>query len=389
MPDSDIYQGTNLVAHFNRVPNGYALEFVPGVSLENGFLATTLKPSESPIESTDLPPFFLNLLPEGQRLTLLLQSARAKDDTLSLLLRLGWDTVGDVAIVPSGKKPEERKVLTPEAKLSESNFWDLFHAGVGEKADSAIPGVQEKISSSTIAFGVKLSSIPSAILKLNPERFPRLVQNEAFFLRVAKSCGINVNSATLVQDRDGNDGLLVERFDRIKQGGVLRKLHQEDACQLLGMVPAHKYEVSFKSIAEALVGICTAPIVEIDRLIRLYMFSYLIGNSDLHAKNISVIWGEAVTLTPGYDLLSTLPYAHLDQHMALKLEGKDANFKTKDFVAFGQRFGVPEKPIQNSIDNLCQQITKSTEKLDEIGFDEKTTEAMRKEILRRIERIRR
>lgn len=63
----------------------------------------------------------------------------------------------------------------------------------------------------------------------------------------------------------------------------------------------------------------------------------MIGNGDLHAKNVSLLWTDVVSLNPAYDLLSTLPYPHLSPNMALLLEGKDVNFKVDDFVAFGER----------------------------------------------------
>ena len=54
--------------------------------------------TSSTADFTDLPPFFLNLFPEGARLQLLLESARSRDDSLELLVRVGWDTIGDYGI---------------------------------------------------------------------------------------------------------------------------------------------------------------------------------------------------------------------------------------------------------------------------------------------------
>ena len=387
-PEADVYQGENLVAYIERTNEGTALHFIPGATLRNGCLATTLPYRSEPILSQSLPPYLLNLLPEGARLELILKAARNRDDFLGLLTRLGWDTIGDVAILPHGAELGEHPVSVPQSKLSKVNFWDLFYEGISDRPDAAIPGAQEKISSSTIAFGIRRESCPSAILKLNPKKYPMLVQNEEFFLRMARGCGIESNRAGVVQDRDGNSGLLVERFDRIKEGKVIYKLHQEDACQLLNTVPGNKYDVSMRDIAEKIQDICTAPIVEIQRLLQLYAFSYLIGNGDLHAKNISVLWGRAVRLSPAYDLLSTLPYP-IDQHMALSLDGKNDNFRVADFMAFGERYGVPSIATEMMIHNLCQLVEPWTFHLSEIGFDVKTTERVQREIAVRIQKFRR
>jgi hypothetical protein len=48
--------------------------------------------------------------------------------------------------------------------------------------------------------------------------------------------GLATAETRLVFDRDGRSGLLVTRFDR--RAG--RRLHQEDACQLLDRYPADK-----------------------------------------------------------------------------------------------------------------------------------------------------
>jgi serine/threonine-protein kinase HipA len=376
-----------LVAHLDRTIKGVRLTFLEGARLEHGFLATTL-PAET-TEGPDLPPYFLNLLPEGARLQLLLESARAKDDTLGLLLKVGWDTIGDVAVLPHGEEPGQHTAATTASKLHEVSFWDLFYKGASERPDNSVPGIQEKISASTIAFGVRAAGIPSAILKLNPPKFPRLVHNEEFFLRMAKDCGLKVNKAVIVHDKDGEPGLLVSRFDRIKRGKGVAKLHQEDGCQLLDSVPANKYHLPLRRIADAVARVCTSGVVEIERLLRLLAFSYLIGNCDLHAKNISVIWEDVIRLSPAYDLLSTLPYPSLDQHMALQIQGKDDNLRARDFVECGRPFGIPARAISLMIADLCDRAEHWAGRVDEIGLDEKQTAALHKEIRERIRRLRR
>ena len=385
-PEADVYQGENLVAHLERTNEGTALHFIPNIDLQNGFLATSIPYQAEPIQSTSLPSFFLNLLPEGARLELILQAARNRDDFLELLLKLGWDTIGDVAVVPHGAPLGEQKAAVPQSKLSEVSFWDLFYQGISERPDAAIPGVQEKISSSTIAFGIRTESTPSAILKLNPTNFPNLVQNEEFFLRMARACGLEANKATLVHDRENAPGLLVTRFDRVKEGKSILKFHQEDACQLLNTAPSNKYHVAMRDIADALQRVCTAPTVEILRLLQLYAFSYIIGNGDLHAKNISVLWTKVVRLSPAYDLLSTLPYP-MDQHMALPLDGKNDNFRAADFTAFGERFGVPKPATETMVDQMCALVEPWIFHIGLIGFDEKTTERMQQEVATRIRKL--
>lgn len=79
-------------------------------------------------------------------------------------------------------------------------------------AEPTIPGVQEKVSGSVISFPVQLAKRREAhILKLNPPDKPHLIDNEAFFMNMARSCGLETADVTLVRDREGHPGLLVTR----------------------------------------------------------------------------------------------------------------------------------------------------------------------------------
>src|SRR5690606_38150298 len=125
--------------------------------------------------------------------------------------------------------PDENKT-----RHSEQSFWEEFHLQFSKAREIGVAGVQEKISQASFFVPrSKLTSSP-AILKLNPAKYPRLIENEAFFLTVAKSCGLQVNEAKVVEDRTGEKGLLVRRFDRELNGNKLKKFHQEDMCQMTG-----------------------------------------------------------------------------------------------------------------------------------------------------------
>jgi serine/threonine-protein kinase HipA len=217
------------------------------------------------------------------------------------------------------------------------------------------------------------------VLKLNPPDVPRLVENEHFFMTAALACDLRPAEVRLLHDRDDKSGLLVTRFDR-RNG---EKLHQEDACQMLDLYPADKYRLSVRDALEAL-EVCSAPRIERLRLLRLVAFSYLIGNGDLHGKNVSVRVVDGRTeLTPVYDLLSTLPYG--DEHMTMKIEGRDANLTRVTFAVAGERFDIPHRATDAMIDELCDQLAPFYARLGEIGFDTKRTRALEKALRKRAE----
>ncbi|MDX2065496.1 MAG: HipA domain-containing protein [Fimbriimonadaceae bacterium] len=385
MNPSRVFQGDARVATMTRLDGGIRFEYDPDVALARGRLSTAIGPEPRSFTESEPAPFFLNLLPEGARLEMLLDSARSRDDALELLNRVGWDTVGDVAVIPGDDGPTG-VARAFEGELRDASFWDLFYGDRVMGDDAALPGVQEKISAATVAFGVRLRHVPSAILKLSPKRFPRLVENEMFWLRVAARAGLDVNRAKVVTDRHGERGLLVTRFDRQVQGGKVVKRHQEDGCQLLNVAPALKYRVTYQRLVQAVSQFADAPKLAALRAMQLYTFSYAIGNGDLHAKNVSLLWADTVRVSPLYDLLSTAPYA-LDDRMALPLFGKDDRFSARFLVESGVRLGVSELAMRRAVGKIVQAVTEALGRVDEIGLDEDSTAKMVRLIESRLRRL--
>ena len=320
---------------------------------------------------TNLHPFFAGLLPEGIRLRALEERVKtSRDDLLSLLAAAGADCVGDVSISIDDVPPTGAVPTLDKVRFEDIDFAELFRASIAGKrgAEPTVPGVQEKISAGMISFPIRSANKRDFILKLNPEKMPRLVENEHFFLAMARACGLEVARAELVHDGTGASGLLVERFDRAGK----TKIHQEDACQFLDRYPADKYALSSADIARGISELATAPLVAVAAWVRLVAFSYLVGNGDLHAKNVSLRrMGTRVEPTPAYDLLSSLPYG--DRKMALKLEGRDDNIKRKHLVAFGERFGIRPRATEGMLDELCDESARWWPRVGEIGLDPRKT----------------
>jgi serine/threonine-protein kinase HipA len=288
--------------------------------------------------------------------------------------------VGDVAVVPSGEGSEAPRAIVDVARIEEADFEDLFRRSiaVGDDAltDVSLPGVQEKVSAAMISFPVGGKKLRGAyLLKLNPPDRPLLVENEHFILRMAAACGLRTCKASLVRDGRGRTGLLVGRFDRRFEEGkdAPVKAHQEDACQFLDRYPADKYRIAASVIVEAIRELAAAPAVEVLRFLELHAFAYLVGNGDLHAKNVSLYRSSAtglVELTPAYDLLTTLAYPALDQRMAIRVDGKDDNLRRRNYVAFGERHGIPAPAVGAMLDGLVTRSEPWLDRLHEVGWPE-------------------
>lgn len=346
------------------------------------------------VNGTNLHPFFAGLLPEGLRLHALVRGVKtSEDDLFSLLAAVGSNTVGDVWVQASGNQSVIIEPVVELTKLGKTSFDELLAQSLDWNKGGdlvTVAGVQPKVSAAMISIPMRpKSQRHEYLLKLSPNEFPRLVENEFFFMQLAKSMKLRTAPVKLVHDREGRAGLLVERFDRVptlsKSATTLDRVHQEDACQLTDRYPADKYRISLREVADAL-EVCSAPLVERLRLLQLQALSYLIGNGDMHAKNISVqVHERRVQLTPIYDLVTTLPYG--DEHMALQMDGRDKALRRKDFLEFGERIGVRQAATERMLDHLIKKVGPIVVRLSEIGFDTKKTSRLEREVGERAKRL--
>lgn len=166
------------------------------------------------------------------------------------------------------------------------------------------------------------SALSTHLLKLGPQGLPRLIANERACIRALARARLEVNQAEVVVDRTGEQALLVARFDRHASAGVVRARRQLDGCQVAGRYPADKYDLDTVDVVNALADVCANPTVAALRLLEQVAASYLIGNGDLHAKNLSVSdRGKGLEPTPAYDVTFTHPYGDTDT-MALPICGE-------------------------------------------------------------------
>jgi serine/threonine-protein kinase HipA len=355
-------------------------------------VATTLPLTADPVVAPAgaVPPFFAGLLPEGARLTALVRRLKTSaDDELSLLLAVGADTIGDVRVVPEGQVPGEPAPLARVGRWDQQDFDALSAASTAVSGASvemsAIPGVQIKVSAQVISFPAGDGRF---LLKLEPADYPHLVRNEAFFLAVARDAGLPVPEFEVVGDRRNRPGLLVRRFDRAVQEGRLIRLAQEDVCQLAGRYPADKYRFTARGAVTAVATASAYPLVDTRQAFALMALSYLIGNGDLHAKNLSV--GEdadgRLRLTPTYDMLSTLPYIPGDR-LALPIEGKDSSLGRRHLLGFAAAVGLPERSAASRLDRVCGAVATAASRLHEIGLDDRVEARLRATMLRRVDHL--
>jgi hypothetical protein len=114
-------------------------------------------------------------------------------------------------------------------------------------------------------------------------------------MRLARAVGLQAVNAE-IGNVEGIDYLLVERYDRAVSANSksLKREHQEDFCQALGIVPEHKYQSeggpSLKQCFELVRATSATPVIDLQSLLDAVIFNWLIGNHDAHGKNFSLLY---------------------------------------------------------------------------------------------------
>lgn len=163
-------------------------------------------------------------------------------------------------------------------------------------------------------WGVPSGVIPTThIFKPATGNFDGYAENEHFCINLARSLDMPVVSSA-IRYFAGAAVIVVERYDRVRSGRTVSRIHQEDMCQALARMPQLKYQNQGGPSAREIITLIrehsTSREEDQARFVDALIFNWLISGTDAHAKNYSFLiapQGE-VRLSPLYDLTSALPY---------------------------------------------------------------------------------
>lgn len=203
------------------------------------------------------------------------------------------------------------------------------------------------------------------ILKPQSLDFAELSENEDVTMRMAAAVGIEVPLHGLVRSIDGSFAYFIKRFDR--QGR--ERLPVEDFAQLSGESRETKYNSSMEKVAAVIDQFCTFPALERVKLFERTLFSFLVGNEDMHLKNFSLISrNEKVELAPAYDFLNTtIALSAAKEEMALPVKGKKSKLTRKDLLNYfaGERLQINERVLNDVLSRFANAIQPWRELLDQ------------------------
>ncbi len=277
--------------------------------------------------------FFANLLPEGAVRERIVRDLKVQNTDYDLLCALGGEcagalSVGEEPAATSGYRPLDTEELE---RIIAHRGYVYTSLAERDRPRLSLAGAQDKIPVYIKDGTMYLSEgdAPSShILKFESADFRNVILYEAFTMRLARAVGLPVARVEL-KGSARNRYLVVARYDRhVDRDGCIRRIHQEDFCQALGVDADAKYEEhggpSFPDCLRLVQDMSTEPTTDVLLLLKWQAFNVLAGNSDGHAKNLSMLYGRdgSVRLAPFYDLVCTRAIARIDHRLALFVGGE-------------------------------------------------------------------
>jgi serine/threonine-protein kinase HipA len=344
-------------------------------------LSTSMPLGEETFSHSIVSAFFSGLLPdEGVRYRLAKYLQLSDKNIFSLLEAIGGECAGAVSVKISDQPISDAYhylILSDDEALEVMRSLEQRPFLVGEdEIRISAAGAQCKLMISFVdgKMAIPKGHTPSThIIKPTIPGYANTVENEYFCMNLAKKVGLKTPKVDILYLK--NEAFyLVERYDRVVKQGQIQRLHQEDFCQILNIPPEVKYEneggPSLKdcySVIETFIRKGQMPGVDKLRLLQLVIFNFLIGNTDAHGKNFSILYLEkGMTLAPCYDLLSTMAYSnHFKDKMAMKIGGQydNAFIQKKNWEKLAQDLGFKEAFLLEQLRKMAEHLPKEAASL--------------------------
>ncbi len=357
-------------------------------------VGTPLLSCSLPVRSGRFPAtaFVVGLLPEGQhRAAMATQAGRPATDVLGLLAHFGRDIAGAVTLAPMAHPgPGPRSAPSDPARSRTAHVLPLTAQDLEEEvsrlpehplglhpdSELSLAGLQDKLLlvDTGTAWGRPVNGFPSThILKLDNAVLRGVVRAEHTCLRLAAAAGLTASASQLIAVGDA-ECIVVERFDRRRDGSQVVRIHQEDTCQALGLNPDRhegrgKYQQtggpSLRSIAELLSAWGSSPEHDLQALLDRIVFTVAIGDADVHGKNIALLHTEPgeIRLAPMYDTVPTALWPSLRADAAMSINDRyDLRTITVDDItrearSWGLGAALVADRIASLLDRLAAAIT--------------------------------
>lgn len=264
----------------------------------------------------------------------------------------------------------------------------------------SLAGAQPKIAlfRGTDRWGQPQGRTPTThILKPPSDEFAGFAENEHLCLALAAELGLGAANSE-VREFDGEVAIVVQRYDRRLTTTNYRRVHQEDMCQALAVLPWRKYEAEGgPGIAEIVALIQESsgePEIDVGRFIEMTALNWVLSATDAHAKNFALLHapGGEVRLAPFYDVASYLPYTDsrlFRVKLAMRI-GKEylvRRVARADWIALAKASRLPAVDVLTRVEALLPRIAAAATSVGERainrGLDQRTIEPLVQRIIER------
>jgi len=349
-----------------------------------------------PLETKEFPPdegiahrFFSNLLPEGQARTHIINDLKISDSDYTLLEEIGGECAGAFNILPDVSEPEPRenwkytKLLNKdlETLIARRGNGINFRNNSNKPIRLSLAGAQNKcpiLITDKGRFLPNNEAPTSHILKFQLADYKHVPAYETILMKLATSIGMNVakielrSLAGLPASEPGKSFVEIERYDRVtdEEGNIFR-LHQEDFCQALGYGYNQKYQLnggpSFADCLNLIREYSIEPTEDSLALVDWQIFNFLAGNSDGHAKNLSILYSKdnSLRLAPFYDLVCTRAIKRIATDLAFSIgeEYNPARIYKRNWEVFAKEVDMNARFLIKTVENLIENILDSLPKV--------------------------
>lgn len=240
----------------------------------------------------------------------------------------------------------------------------------GDGGQFSLAGAQPKIAliQQDGRWGIPMGKVPTThILKPPSADLEAQAENEHFCLSVMGRLGLPIAHSS-VQTFAGEVAIVVERYDRLALPDRIIRIHQEDFCQALGVPPDRKYQneggPGLRDIIDLTRVVSSAPQEDVETLVDAAIYNWMIGGSDAHAKNFSILHagGGQVRLAPIYDVASVLPYEpqvqFQDVKLAMKIGGEYrlSEIGLRHWERFADENRIAFDQVRERISEMAEQL---------------------------------
>lgn len=259
---------------------------------------------------------------------------------MTILAALGRECLGAIQIIEDGMDVPKAgyQKLTKEDVCRLAKEGALEAAELVTKAHLSLTGASGKVGLyykiDTNEWYLPIGAAPSThIVKQSHVRLDGIVTNEQLCLQTAKNLGIDVPDSFVINVGTGKD---------------------EEV-----LFATHRYIYILKKYS-------SNPMEDQLKLWDICVFNYLIGNTDNHIKNVSLLYASdmaSIRLAPAYDIVCTMIYPSSTTEMAVSIgcEYDIHKIKREHFCRELKNIGIGEKLAMKHYDDMLSRIESALE----------------------------